>query len=110
MSQKPARNTDIPDNGGSAPIVETPRSTRPASGMEVALARRILRQLGIGDVHIVLWDGQRVSAGSHEPMATVFLRERGCLYRLLTNPELHFGDDYTAGRIEVDGPLIDLLV
>jgi len=78
--------------------------------MEVALARRILRQLGIGDVHIVLWDGQRVSTGSHEPMATVFLRERGCLYRLLTNPELHFGDDYTAGRIEVEGPLIDLLV
>jgi cyclopropane-fatty-acyl-phospholipid synthase len=37
------------------------------------------------------------------------IRNRAALWRLLTNPLLHFGDDYSAGLIEVEGRLAAFL-
>ena len=37
------------------------------------------------------------------------IHDRGALWRLLTNPCLHFGDDYSTGRIEIEGGLVQFL-
>ncbi|MCG6869163.1 MAG: cyclopropane-fatty-acyl-phospholipid synthase family protein [Gammaproteobacteria bacterium] len=110
MSQKSPRHTGVLGIGESAQIGEPRPSTAAASKVELGLARRLLERLDCDDVDLVLWDDQRISLGTKNPAITVHLRERGCLYRLLANPDLHFGDDYTAGRITVEGSLLDLLV
>jgi len=37
------------------------------------------------------------------------IRNRATLWRLLTNPLLHFGDDYSNGRIEIEGGLVPFM-
>jgi len=39
----------------------------------------------------------------------MIIHKRGSLLRLLTNPLLHFGDDYSLGRIEIEGRLVNFL-
>jgi len=41
--------------------------------------------------------------------ATVHISSRKTLWRLLLNPGLNFGDDYSAGQIEVEGDLVAFL-
>jgi len=37
------------------------------------------------------------------------IRDRAALWRLFTNPLLHFGDDYSAGLIEIEGGLVPFM-
>jgi len=46
---------------------------------------------------------------SGPPVATVLLRDRGTLLRLLIRPECGFGDGYSSGRIAVRGNLVAAL-
>jgi cyclopropane-fatty-acyl-phospholipid synthase len=73
------------------------------------LVRKLLDVVGNPPVAITLWDGRDVEPGPSEPVARVHIRDRGAFYRLLRHPDLHFGDDYAAGRIEVDGDLAHFL-
>jgi cyclopropane-fatty-acyl-phospholipid synthase len=43
------------------------------------------------------------------PVGTVFIRKRSALLKLLLEPELCFGDGYTAGDIDVEGSLVEML-
>jgi cyclopropane-fatty-acyl-phospholipid synthase len=47
------------------------------------------------------------SAGS--PVATLRFRDRRALLGLLLDPEVHFGDAYADGRIEIEGDLVTAL-
>jgi cyclopropane-fatty-acyl-phospholipid synthase len=80
----------------------------PAWAVERWLVRRLLVALGHPPIEIQLWDGHR--AGGHgTPVARVIVRDRPTLWRLAIQPDLHFGDAYMAGRIEVEGDLVRLL-
>jgi len=57
----------------------------------------------------VLWDGQEICEGQDEPVARIVVHDRRTLWRLIADPDLHFGDAYTAGRIEIQGDLVALL-
>lgn len=71
---------------------------------------KMLESLGNPPLQLVLWDGQEITTHHGErPVARVHVRDRGALVKLLANPELQFGEMYTAGRIDVDGSLADLL-
>ncbi len=48
-------------------------------------------------------------AGPDDAVATLRFADRRALARLLLDPELHFGDAYAAGRIEVEGDLLAVL-
>jgi len=65
-----------------------------------------LHILGDPPVRASLWDGKEVV--SPEPAAAVgmTINDRATLWRLITNPLLNFGDDYSAGRIEIEGGLV----
>lgn len=73
------------------------------------LAGFLLATTGRPPVRLVLWDGQAVGAAQQEAVATLHIRDRRTLRGLCLDPDLQFGDGFAAGRIEVDGDLIDSL-
>lgn len=87
-------------------------SDSPPLAHERWLAKRVLMFAGRPPVAIVLWDGERVSALDDDQDGAVkfclHLKDRRALYELGVNPHMAFGDLYSAGRLEVDGPLEDL--
>jgi cyclopropane-fatty-acyl-phospholipid synthase len=72
------------------------------------LLARLQRALARTPVRFVLWDGTELSpAGGSE--ATLFVKDRRTLLGLLWDPELHFGDAFADGRVEVQGDLVSFL-
>ena len=78
-------------------------------GMERGLLQQLLHKLGDPPLRIVLWDGTEILSGGEPPLATVTVRSRGALFRLLWDPNQHFGDDYASGDIEVEGDFVGFL-
>jgi cyclopropane-fatty-acyl-phospholipid synthase len=70
------------------------------------LLRSMMAALPGAGYEVVLWDGSR--AGEKSGMQ-VRIRDRGALWQVVRNPALHFGDLYSAGRLEVDGDLVTFL-
>jgi len=75
-------------------------------GIDRWLARRFLQAIGEPPLRLVLWDGTEVAGSGSTPAVGMVIRDQATLWRLFTNPVLHFGDDYSAGRIEVEGGLV----
>jgi len=75
-------------------------------GVDVLIARKFLQAIGEPSLRMVLWDGKEIASPNSTPAVGMVIRNRATLWRLLTNPLLHFGDDYCAGRIEVEGGLV----
>ena len=74
-----------------------------AGAVERALLRATMRALPQAGFAVELWDGTRAGEAGG-PL--VRIRDRGALWRLVRNPELHFGDLYAEGRVEVEGDLV----
>ena len=55
----------------------------------------------------MLWNGE--SLGAAEPKHRVVIHDRGTFWRLLSNPDLNFGDAYSDGRLTVAGDLLEFL-
>jgi cyclopropane-fatty-acyl-phospholipid synthase len=72
------------------------------------LVRKFLQAIGNPPLRVVLWDGNEI-ARSSAIAAGMVIRDRAALWRLFTNPLLHFGDDYSAGRIEIEGGLVTFM-
>ena len=73
------------------------------------LLARMMESLGNPPLDLVLWDGQEIASPGKPPLARVLIRDRGALLKLIANPELAFGEMYTAERIQVQGNLVDCL-
>jgi len=93
---------------GSAPD-SRPTSVGKTNSVDHLTAHKLLQIIGQPAIHLVLWDGSLVSTGVDKPFATLYFRDRAALYLLVLHPELHWGDLYTDGRVEVDGDLVGLL-
>ncbi len=78
-------------------------------GFDVWLARKFLQAIGEPPLRVVLWDGKEIARSGPAPAVSLVIRDRAALWRLFTNPLLHFGDDYCAGRIEVEGGVVALM-
>lgn len=72
------------------------------------LARKFLHAVGDPPLRMTLWDGTSTVVGA-APTLGMVIHERGALWRLLTNPLLHFGDDYSSGRIEIEGDVVPFI-
>ncbi|NTV48817.1 MAG: class I SAM-dependent methyltransferase [Geobacteraceae bacterium] len=79
------------------------------SAIDAWMVRTFLKSIGDPGLRVTLWDGKEVASGGAAPAAGLLIRDRGALRRLLVNPFLNFGDDYSAGRIEIEGGLVALL-
>ena len=91
-------------------------TTRPPRGARDAVAAvdkwllsKVMRLAGEPPFSVALWDGQVAWHSSGHPVATVRIADRRALIGLVLNPEWLFGEYYTAGRVEVDGSLVEFL-
>jgi cyclopropane-fatty-acyl-phospholipid synthase len=82
-----------------------------ADTLETRLLRRILHGVGDPNIELVLWNGAVVRAGEPhaEPLGRVLIKDRATLYGLMRDTQVHFGDAYSDGRIEIEGDLVQLL-
>lgn len=83
-------------------------SGKNVTAMDRWLATKLMQVVGDPPIRIVLWNDQAVLAPK-DAIATMHFHDRGSLYKLLTNPDLHFGDLYSAGRITIEGDLVAFL-
>jgi cyclopropane-fatty-acyl-phospholipid synthase len=92
----------------AAPAAQRSSTTSsPATTVERWLLRVLLRLMRNAPLRFALWDGTCVGDdGGNTPVATLRVANRRTLWRLLANPGLNFGDDYSAGLIEVEGDLV----
>lgn len=79
------------------------------SALDRWMARKLLDLLGQPPLAFVLWNGEDISPSGVVPRVRVKMHDSEVLHQLLMNPALHFGDLYSAGRIEIEGDLIDFL-
>jgi len=79
-------------------------SGRPST-LEKHLMRLFLRAMKPAPIAVALWDGSRLYESDGEPEITARIKTRKALWGLLTNPDLHFGDCFSDGTIEIDGGL-----
>src|SRR5262245_17675954 len=77
--------------------------SRPSAGAR--LIRKLMSAFGNPRVQFVLWNGERVSPPGVVPVVSIHLHDRATLLRLCADPDLQFGELYSAGRIEVEGDL-----
>jgi hypothetical protein len=74
-----------------------------------ALVTSWLRTIGYPPVQIVLWSGQEITSDEKCISARLQIRDPGALFKLAFDPELYFGEFYSAQRIEVQGSLLEFL-
>jgi cyclopropane-fatty-acyl-phospholipid synthase len=78
--------------------------------IESRLLWRMLATLGDPPIEFVLsWNGEHIGPTNGAAVATVRIADRNTLFGLLADPTMRFGDGYSAGNIEVDGDLIELV-
>ena len=76
---------------------------------EGRLMRGLLNSLGDPPIRVTLWNGESISTTTSNAVVGMRVGSRSCLFKLLINPELYFGDAYSNGSIEVDGDLVKLI-
>ena len=94
--------------GGGYGYADAPPSSSDPNALDRWLMRTIRKQLGADSpVKPLLWDEPDVAP--RDGTVHVRILDRKALWMLGIHPDLHFGDLYSAGRIEVRGHLLTLL-
>jgi len=73
------------------------------------LLKRAFSVIGPAPISLALSGGDEVAPPGTTPIATVRIRDRRTLAKLAIDPEMGFGEAYSAGDIDVDGNLVDAL-
>lgn len=77
--------------------------------LERFLLRQTLSALGNPPVDIVSSDGEIIWSSGEAAIARIWLRNRKAIVGLLRGSELHVGDAYSLGHIDIDGDLVGFL-
>lgn len=80
-----------------------------ALSIEGRLMRSLLNSLGDPPLRVTLWNGESIFTGAGGAVAGIRIADRASLLKVLVDPELHFGEAYSSGAIEVEGDLVELL-
>jgi cyclopropane-fatty-acyl-phospholipid synthase len=80
------------------------------SSINKKVLTKMLFTTGYPPIRIALWDGTTIIPPGVQPKGTLVIRDWRTLLKLAIDPELHFGDAYTDGSIEVQGDLVEMLV
>ncbi len=91
----------------TARFVPDPSLTGPPVGerLDNLLLRRLAVRMGFAPLRYAL-GRSTFAAPAGPPVATLRFRDRRALLGLLLDPEVHFGDAYADGRIEIEGDLV----
>jgi cyclopropane-fatty-acyl-phospholipid synthase len=105
MSRSRIEPLGVPDSGYD--YSDSDQARREPTALDRWLARQITRKLGESPVRLVLWDQPDITP--RDGSVVVRIKDRQALWQVIVHPNLHFGDLYSAGRIEVRGDLVRLL-
>lgn len=84
-------------------------SARPAPpSLDGRMLRRLMNALGDPPLRVTLWNGESIHSGAAPAVATVRIGDRATLLKLCINPELHLGDAYRDGAVEIEGDMVKL--
>ena len=115
MTDSTARDTVDYDEPQAQPshVLTLPREEtrvdREPHSYERWLIAKLLRMTGSPPIRFQLWNGELVEPEGTSAKFTIRLNDHKALLALVTNPNLAFGDLYSAGRLQVDGDLPDLM-
>ena len=71
------------------------------------LLQKLFDYCGKPAIKISLWNG--VSVSGTDPVATIHIRSKQALLRLITHAELYLGDLYANGSVAIEGDLVKML-
>jgi cyclopropane-fatty-acyl-phospholipid synthase len=77
--------------------------------LETRLIRTLLSAFGNPRIAFAIGDGERITAGEAEPVATIRVADRATLLRLCADPDVQFGEAYSEGKVEVEGDFIKMI-
>jgi cyclopropane-fatty-acyl-phospholipid synthase len=104
---------DMRDEMLTAPVQGLPKPVSPSQGparkTERWLTERVLEMAGNPPIAIVLWDGTEITTSQQAVLGRLLIHDRRALRKLAINPDLELGELYSAGRIDVDGDLAQIL-
>ena len=104
MLTKSTPHQDQADLGGSnSPVPNY------SSRFDMWLLRHLYSSLGNPQIRITMGGRLEVAPPAAFPVATIAIRDRRTLLQILLDPQLGFGDAYTAGRVTVEGSLVAML-
>jgi len=69
------------------------------------LLQQIFKAIGPAPLRFAFQDGEEMVPAGVAPVATVVIRDRRTLARMIVDPEIAFGEAFAGGRIEVEGDL-----
>ncbi|WP_417515851.1 class I SAM-dependent methyltransferase [Marinobacter sp.] len=90
------------------PLQDTHVDREPHS-YERWLVNKLMRMAGSPPIRFRLWNGDVIEPHGQQARFTLHLADPKALYTLVTNPNLAFGDLYSAGRLGIEGDLTDLM-
>lgn len=94
---------DHPAHSEASPITSNTRG----GTIGARLLRRLLKRLGNPPVEFLLgWTGERIAPDGIRPQNRVRISDRRTMVGLIANPQLRFGDAYSAGRLQIEGDLL----
>jgi len=73
------------------------------------MLRWLLAVVGNPAIEFALWNGERIASPGVQPQIRVRIADRGTLLGIVGDPQIRFGDAYSAGRIEIEGDLVEFL-
>lgn len=99
-------STAIDEPGLESRTSVVPPSNGRVTRLDRWLVNRLFRFVGNPPVTVCLWDGKAADTPQETPVASLVIRDRGTLVKLLLDTDIQFGEGYSAGRIEVEGDLV----
>src|SRR5579863_4433179 len=82
----------------------------PGRSLDARLVRRLLAALGNPPIEFQLaWTGERIAGSGGAPVARLRIADRPTLLSVVSDPRVRFGDAYSAGKVEIEGDLVELL-
>nr|WP_254774345.1 cyclopropane-fatty-acyl-phospholipid synthase family protein [Marinobacter sp. AC-23] len=112
-SEKSAQGTGLNDQANQSPILKLPLQdthvAREPRTHERWLVAKLMRMAGSPPIRFQLWNNDVIEPSGQPARFTVHLADPKALYALVTNPNLAFGDLYSAGRLDIEGDLPELM-
>jgi cyclopropane-fatty-acyl-phospholipid synthase len=69
------------------------------------LTRKFLAATGYPNVTLQIWNGEKVELDKESSVATICIKNRNSLFKLIIDPQFYFGDLYSSGAVDVHGDL-----
>ncbi|MBW4934593.1 SAM-dependent methyltransferase [Marinobacter sp. F4206] len=113
MTQSTAQKTEQTGQQPKPHVLNLPlgaaRVDREPHSYERWLIAKLMRMAGSPPIRFRLWNGDVIEPNGQEARFVLQLTDPKALYSLVANPNLAFGDLYSAGRLDVEGELPDLM-